>query len=55
MSWQAAEQLQQHLEQTAATNAASSSYGRLQAQRAELPAAPAREECLRLLQQHQVR
>jgi hypothetical protein len=55
MSRQAAEQLQQHLEQTAAKNAASSSHARLQAQRAELPAAAAREECLRLLQHHQVR
>jgi HrpA-like RNA helicase len=55
MSRQAAEQLQQHLEHTAAKNAASSSHARLQAQRAELPAAAAREDCLMLLQQHQVR
>jgi hypothetical protein len=55
MSRQAAEELQQHLENTAAKNAASSSHGALQARRAELPAAAAREDCLRLLQQHQVR
>jgi hypothetical protein len=55
MSWQAAQQLQQHLEHTAASNAASSSHARLQAQRAALPDAANREECLSLLQQHQVR
>ncbi|KAF6254303.1 P-loop containing nucleoside triphosphate hydrolase protein [Scenedesmus sp. NREL 46B-D3] len=54
MSRQAAQQLQQHLERTAASNAASPSHARLQEQCGALPAAAAREECMRLLQQHQV-
>lgn len=55
MSHQAARELQQHLERTAAKNAASSSHAQLQAQREALPAAAARGDCLRLLEQHQVR
>lgn len=54
MSWGANRDLQQHLEATAAACSTSSSYARLQAQRAELPAAAVRGECLQLLQQHQV-
>ncbi|WIA34158.1 hypothetical protein OEZ86_012518 [Tetradesmus obliquus] len=54
MSHQAARELQQHLERTAAKNAASSSHAQLQAQREALPAAAARGDCLRLLEQHQV-
>jgi hypothetical protein len=55
MSRQAAEELKMHLERTAAANAASTSHARLRAQREALPAAAQHEECLRLLEQHQVR
>jgi hypothetical protein len=48
------QQLQEHLERTAAANAASSSHARLQAQRQGLPAAAYRGECMQQLQQHQV-
>lgn len=54
MSNKATAQLQQHLDRTMEKNCSSRSFINLQAWRAELPAAAVREECLQLLQEHQV-